>query len=156
MKEMLAKNNLTIIFTKSNFDNGGRKINLILKNFVNHNNNSYLYDSLGSELYFNLVNKSNLLIGNSSSGIYESAYLKTPFINIGDRQASRKSPKSVINCNGTIQSIRSKISQGLKFNFDNTPMIYGKGNTSKKIIRILEDLHKFKNLSVKHFTDIDF
>ena len=38
------------------------------------------------------------MIGNSSSGIIESASLKTKVINIGNRQKGRVIPKNVINC----------------------------------------------------------
>ena len=41
---------------------------------------------MGMSYFLNLIKKCDLVIGNSSSGIIEAPLLKTPSINIGDRQ----------------------------------------------------------------------
>ena len=52
---------------------------------------------------------SNVIIGNSSSGIIESASFKIPTINIGDRQKGRILMNSVINVNPVKQEILNAI-----------------------------------------------
>ena len=52
---------------------------------------------MGSELYYSSIKHCDLLIGNSSSGIIEAPYFRTPSVNIGDRQKGRISAKSVFH-----------------------------------------------------------
>ena len=69
-------------------------------NFVENNTNSYFFNSLG-DVYLSLLKHVDLVIGNSSSGILEAPYLKTPTINIGRRQDGREFSRSVFGCNYT-------------------------------------------------------
>ena len=59
---------------------------------------------------------SDLVIGNSSSGIIEAPSLGVPTINIGPRQEGRVKAKSVIQVDGTTKSIIKGIHLGLKKN----------------------------------------
>ena len=54
--------------------------------------------SLGSSVYLSLLKFVDGVVGNSSSGIIDSPYLKVPTINIGDRQEGRLMSNSIINC----------------------------------------------------------
>lgn len=93
----LNKTEQNIIFTYPNADEGySDYIKLIHKNLKKKN--SKIIKSLGIENYHQLLSKSKLLIGNSSSGIIETGSFKVPFINLGDRQKGRYAPKNVINC----------------------------------------------------------
>ena len=47
------------------------------------------YRSLPRTVYLQLLRAAKMLVGNSSSGIIESAFLGTPSVNVGDRQAGR-------------------------------------------------------------------
>ena len=47
----------------------------------------------------------DLLVGNSSSGIMETASLKKPAVNIGRRQQGREHGRNVLNAATTIDSI---------------------------------------------------
>jgi UDP-hydrolysing UDP-N-acetyl-D-glucosamine 2-epimerase len=152
----LKLGDLTVIFTKANSDNGGRNVNSILEKFVLENKNTFVFDSLGARKYLSLVNQANLVIGNSSSGIYEAPYIGTATIDIGERQSHRKAPRSVFRCIGTKDSISEAISDGFNFNFEDVEMFYGSGNTSDKIVNVLRIAREYKNLSVKKFFDIDF
>ena len=44
------------------------------------------------------MNTAACLVGNSSSGIREGAYIGTPVVNIGSRQNNRISGQNVLNC----------------------------------------------------------
>ena len=84
-----------------------------------------------------------MLIGNSSSGIVEAAYLNTPVINIGIRQKDRESDSNVHNIeNPTVEIIEKMIKKILRTNKEKTKnhFIYGKGNSSSKILKILEEI----------------
>ena len=66
-----------------------------IKNNVRNHDNFFFIKSMGSENYLSMISHVDLIIGNSSSGIIEAPSLKTPSIDIGDRQKGRERAKSV-------------------------------------------------------------
>ena len=52
---------------------------------------------MGHKKYYSLLRFSNLMLGNSSSGILEMPYFNKPTINIGSRQKGRLMDNSIIN-----------------------------------------------------------
>ena len=91
-----------------------------------------------------MLSKSLCFIGNSSSGIRESASLKIPFVNIGNRQDHREQNSNTINCECNTESIYNAISKAIlmKENLSGENVYYKK-NSSKlvadKIISIIYD-----------------
>lgn len=148
-------NGATVIFTKSNADNGGRAINAILEKFVEQNKNSHLFDSLGQLRYLSMMKQASVVIGNSSSGIYEAPYLQTPTVDIGSRQRGRLAPASVLRCDANEESIRKAINAALSFKFSGVEMLYGEGNSSERIVEKLKEMVDVANLSIKTFYDLD-
>lgn len=146
--------NCSLLFTKANADNGGRKINKLLGDFVGEISDSYLFDSLGQSNYLNFLAYSDLVVGNSSSGIYEAPYLKTPTVNVGNRQFGRFAPKSVFHAKANSLEILEAMRAALSYKFNGDENLYGDGYASEKIIlKIKEELNS-KNLIMKHFFDL--
>ena len=150
----LSRKDVTIVFTKANADEGGRVVNNVIDDFVDHRSDAYLFDSLGARKYLSLVKQASLVIGNSSSGIYEAPYVGTPTVDIGERQRFRHSPISVFRCDGSQASISDAIDKALYFDVSDVPMVYGDGQASDKIVKVLRDARNFQNLAVKKFVDI--
>jgi GDP/UDP-N,N'-diacetylbacillosamine 2-epimerase (hydrolysing) len=130
--------NVNIIFTFPNADVGFkdyvRLINQMLKGMSNVN----IVKSLGVERYYEALTLSSLLIGNSSSGIVESASFNLPTINLGSRQKNRFAPKNVHHCPFNLKSIQKKYNKLInkkKANFASNP--YYKKNCSKKVLDII-------------------
>lgn len=96
-----------------------------------------LFKNLPTQLYIHLMNLTSCLIGNSSSGIREGAFIGTPVVNIGTRQVSRARGNNVLDCGYSkdeiLTSIKTQISKG-KFASDS---LYGNGYAGKKIAEIL-------------------
>lgn len=91
--------NIKIIFTKANADEGGKIINRMIDDYVAKNlHRSIAFSSLGQLRYFNAIRYVDAVVGNSSSGILEVPSFHRPTINIGDRQKGRVMAKSIINC----------------------------------------------------------
>ncbi len=132
-----------LVFTKSNADNGGHYINEQIEKFVNKNTNAFLFDSLGQLKYLSAVKHADLVLGNSSSALIEVPYLKTPAVNIGNRQAGRERPDSVFDARADKTEIEVAIQKALVFEGE-YKFIFGEGKTSKMIVRILKQLHNFK------------
>lgn len=135
--------NATMIFTKANADNNGRKINSLISAYVSQNpRKRKLFDSLGQLKYLSLLKYANVIIGNSSSGLFEAPYLETPTINIGNRQSGRIRPSSVFDCDANVKEITEAITKALNYKFENDDQykIFGDGKTSKRILSILKKI----------------
>ena len=98
------------IFTASNNDPGGEKLNSAIKKNVKIYDNFYFHDSLGSQLYYSLLHCCDGLIGNSSSGIIESPLFQKFSLNIGSRQEGREKTRYTIDCGIS----EAQIDRGLK------------------------------------------
>ena len=103
-------NDINIIFTCPNFDDGYSVIIKEINKFVQNNKNAHYYKSLGNRLYLSVLYYSHVLVGNSSSGVYESPYLGTYSLLIGNRQKGRPIFKNVFE----VQNDKMKILKMIK------------------------------------------
>ena len=99
--------------------------------------------------FLKLLYNSKCLIGNSSVGIRECAYLGIPVVNIGSRQNGRERGQNVIDIEYSKQAIKEAINQHLINGKKQPDYVYGKGNSGKKIAGIIanEDLNYQKILN---------
>lgn len=128
--------------TLPNSDPGHDGIIQSIKEYASSRKNVFVATSLGSLRYLSLMKHSDLVIGNSSSGIIEAPFVGTPTINIGTRQKGRLSDKSVLHT--AVGNVKEKIEQGLKLQKKQS-FLYGDGDSSQKIIKFLKNT----NLTVK-------
>lgn len=134
-----VKVGLPIILLWPNSDAGTEGISQGIRKFREMHPDAMLhaFKNLPIELYVRLMNNTACLVGNSSSGIREGAFLGTPCVNIGTRQAGRERGSNVLDveCDSTqIEcAIRQQIAHG---KYDSEP-IYGNGTAGKQIANIL-------------------
>ena len=105
----LDKNKFSIVFTASNGDKEGKKFNKLINETCKKSSNFYFFKSLGIDLYLQLVSISQIVIGNSSSGLHEVPSLDVPTIDIGNRQQGRTRGSSIYNVQADSKSILKKI-----------------------------------------------
>jgi len=102
--------NYNYIFTKANADPEGGIINKSIEEFVyRYSDKAILVDSLGTELYMNVMRYADIVMGNSSSIIVEAPSFKIPIINIGERQKGRLKSDAVIDCKAEKRAICNAI-----------------------------------------------
>lgn len=97
----------------------------------------HFFKNMESNDFLKLLINSNGLIGNSSVGIRECAYMGVPVVNIGTRQNRRARGENVTDVNYDqfqIKSALSKIRQGERPLSSN---IYGSGGAGKEIANTL-------------------
>lgn len=87
-----------------------------------------------------LLNNAKALIGNSSVGIRECAYLGVPVVNIGSRQNRRDRGQNVVDVDYDKEEIMEAIHTISKKGKTNTSAIYGEGNAGVKIADLLDDV----------------
>lgn len=149
------------IITMANADAGGRAINGIWLKEGAKRKNWLVVQSLGVLRYLSAVKYAKLVIGNSSSGIYEAPALGTPTINIGDRQKGRMMAESVICCEPEQSAIENSMDAALGDAFQTAALHvkspFGDGTTSDQIVNILLDYLKNRaDTTQKRFYDIEF
>ena len=148
--------NYSLIFSGSNLDKGGKEITNFLKIYCKKNN-YFFANSLGRKNFFSLLKLSNLIIGNSSSGIIEAPAFKTFTINIGQRQKGREQSQSIFNCDYDHQKFLKifkkidKIKNKNKY-FKNYPY-KEQNNAINKILKIIQKPIS-KRFNYKNFNDI--
>ena len=140
-----------LFFTYPNQDKGSGNLIKKMEAFILKREGFYAFKSLGQQYYFSMISACDLVIGNSSSGLYEVPSFKKPTIDIGDRQKGRIRAGSVINVPAKSTEITKAIENGLKLNCDKFANPYGEGNTTDLIIKKIKSIPNFKNLLKKSF-----
>lgn len=87
--------------------------------------------------FLKLIYHSKCLIGNSSVGIRECAFLGIPVVNIGSRQAGRQRSNNVLDVDYNRGSISKAIKQHLTNGHYSRNNMYGEGNSGKIIAEVI-------------------
>lgn len=101
--------------------------------------NMHFFKNLPTEIYIRLMDRTSCLVGNSSSGIREGAYIGTPVVNIGSRQDGRESGKNVIAVSNVKKDIRDAIDAQITHGKYDTDPIYGDGRAGERIADIMSN-----------------
>ncbi len=148
---------LNLVVTYPNSDHKHETIIKFIEKNLKNKKGNLLIKNCGYKRYISLVKNSEFMIGNSSSGIVESATLKVPSLNIGSRQKGKIIPKNVVSCKYNEKDILRNIEKvhnktfkkklkKLKNPYENNFKI---SNMPKIILKILKN----KNLLKKKFKD---
>jgi UDP-hydrolysing UDP-N-acetyl-D-glucosamine 2-epimerase len=99
-------------------------------------------DNLDHLTYLSLLQFASFMVGNSSSGIIESASFSIPSVTVGSRQDGRIKASNTFSCPCETEAILTAIDRAREWNAtvgkcDNP---YGDGNSSRKIVEVLENV----------------
>lgn len=148
-------NDVGIILTKPNADPEGRELIQMIDSYVSHKPNAKAFTSMGSLLYLSAMAQVDAVVGNSSSGLYEAPSFHKPTVNIGDRQKGRLQAASVLNCSPESTEIAATIRNALAMDVDYVENPYGDGNSSSRIVKVLQEIPDYKVLLKKRFFDVE-
>ncbi len=137
LRVILLNNNYNFIFTSSNLDEGGNIITNQVKKFVKRNLNCFFVANLGHKNYLNLMKYSLGVLGNSSSGIIESPFMKTKCLNIGNRQEGRLISNQTISVKNNFINIKKGMNKLIKLKTKKISLVYYKKNGLKKFEKIV-------------------
>jgi len=150
---------IQVVFTYPNSDTSGRIIIDKIEEFVEKYNWAYRVTNFGQAGYFSMLKYAKAMVGNSSSGIIESASFQIPVVNIGDRQRGRVKSFNVIDVDYDKNEIIKAINKALSSDFNNSLIgmknPYGDGNASQKIIDTISNISIDKKLIMKKFYNLD-
>ena len=97
----------------------------------------HFFKNLSIETYVRLMRKTACLVGNSSSGIREGAFIGTPVVNIGTRQNARDRGSNVMDVPYGRDEIKAAIARQVGHGPYATEPIYGDGRAGQRIADIL-------------------
>ncbi len=100
----------------------------------------HFFKNLPVETYVALMGRTACLIGNSSSGIREGAFIGTPVVNVGSRQSGRERGHNVIDVACEREVIRDAVERQINHGFYASDPVYGDGHAGRRIADILAGL----------------
>jgi UDP-hydrolysing UDP-N-acetyl-D-glucosamine 2-epimerase len=99
--------------------------------------NVHYIKNLEGHIFLRLLHQARCLVGNSSVGIRESAYIGTPVVNLGDRQFGRERGSNVLSASWQRGEIREAIRQQLSVGRYPCSTLYGDGLAGQRIADIV-------------------
>lgn len=130
-----------LLFCYPNADAGSRALIERTRSFISSRQSGRLFINLDSLTYWSLLRHVNLVIGNSSSGIMETASFALPTVNIGLRQRGRERARNVVDaepCAASIlQTVRQAMSEEFRKSLAGMTNPYGDGHAAERITHVL-------------------
>ena len=103
-----------MLLANPNDDAGGKIILSKMKEYSEKNENLHILEPPKSrELFASIMAHAGVIVGNSSSGVVEAMSVKTPVVNIGDRQKGRESLAFLVNVDYKKEEIKQAIKKTL-------------------------------------------
>lgn len=130
-----------LVFCFPNADAGSRQIIQRAQQWCEQRSNARLFTNLEPTQYFSLLSMATAIVGNSSSGIMESASFKLPCVNIGRRQEGRLMAPNIIDVDADVDAIITAMQRALSADFcgqlNGLTNPYGDGQAGEAIAKIL-------------------
>jgi UDP-hydrolysing UDP-N-acetyl-D-glucosamine 2-epimerase len=97
----------------------------------------HFYRNFPPEDYARLIANAACVVGNSSSGLREGAWLGTPVVNVGSRQQGRERGPNVVDAGYDAGAIRAAIEAQLEHGRYERSTVFGDGTAGEQIARHL-------------------
>ncbi len=130
-----------LIFCYPNADAGSRLLIERSSSLINARGHGKIFKNLDALTYLSLLRETGVLVGNSSSGIMESGSFALPTVNVGMRQQGRERGPNIIDTPADSDSIVAAVRRARSIDFrrslEGMTNLYGDGNASEIIVRVL-------------------
>jgi UDP-N-acetylglucosamine 2-epimerase len=148
-----------ILFCYPNADAGSRNLIERARSFAASRQGAKVFVNLDALTYWSLLRQVDVLVGNSSSGIMESASFALPTVNVGLRQQGRERARNVIDAAPETASILAAIAKTKSSEFRQSLRClinpYGEGFASEKIVEVLTSVPLGEELLMKRHAPLD-
>jgi len=146
-----------MLFCYPNADAGSRALIRRTKSFVACRKQGRLFTNLDALTYWSLLPQVDLLVGNSSSGIMETASFALPTVNVGLRQQGRERACNILDAAPNVDSILEAVEKARSREFRQSlkGMInpYGEGFASETIVQVLTTVPLSQELLMKRHSE---
>lgn len=141
LDQLASQGTTQIVFCYPNADAGSRSLIDRTRSFLARHTAGKLFVNLDAVAYWSLLRQVDIMLGNSSSGIMETASFALPTVNIGLRQKGRERARNVLDAEPKATSILARIAEARSpaFRASLAGMVnpYGDGYTAERIIEVL-------------------
>ncbi|MEQ9397822.1 MAG: UDP-N-acetylglucosamine 2-epimerase [Longimicrobiales bacterium] len=122
-----------------NVDAGSDRISKGIRHFRETHDvpHMYFFKNLAPEDFLRLLVGARCLVGNSSVGIRECAYLGLPVVNIGNRQGGRDHAANVTNVDYDADAIQAAVEAHLADGHAPPDTLYGDGRAGARVADLL-------------------
>jgi UDP-hydrolysing UDP-N-acetyl-D-glucosamine 2-epimerase len=122
-----------------NADAGAEDIARGMRKFREHEDDSRLhfFKNLPTDDYVRLMKRTACIVGNSSSAIREGAFIGTPAVDVGLRQAGRQRGSNVLDAGYDRHEIADATRRQLEHGPYESEPIYGDGHAGERIADVL-------------------
>ncbi|HEX4597416.1 MAG TPA: UDP-N-acetylglucosamine 2-epimerase [Burkholderiaceae bacterium] len=130
-----------LLFCYPNADAGSRALIERTHSFVAARGDGRVFVNLDPITYWSLLREVQLMVGNSSSGIMETASFRLPTVNIGLRQQGRERASNVLDAPADTSAILAAVASArhpdFRASLHGMSNPYGDGVASEKIVEVL-------------------
>ncbi|MFN7840788.1 MAG: UDP-N-acetylglucosamine 2-epimerase [Pirellula sp.] len=132
---------LPVLWFWPNVDAGADGTSAGIRSFRENHDTSHFhfYKNMAPHDFLTLLYRSKCLIGNSSVGIRECAFLGVPVVNVGSRQAGRMRGHNVLDVDYLESDICDAIKKQVSHGLFESSRIYGNGKAGEKIADVLSE-----------------
>jgi UDP-N-acetylglucosamine 2-epimerase (non-hydrolysing)/GDP/UDP-N,N'-diacetylbacillosamine 2-epimerase (hydrolysing) len=147
-----------LLFCYPNADAGSRALIERTRLFLAERGNGRVFTNLDSITYLSLLRQIEMLIGNSSSGIMETASFSLPTVNVGMRQQGRERALNVLDAEANSTSILEAVNKARSAEFRGSLLgmtnPYGDGFASEIITSVLTSVPLTQELLIKRRANV--
>jgi UDP-hydrolysing UDP-N-acetyl-D-glucosamine 2-epimerase len=156
--EALGKVDAQLLFCFPNADAGSHNLQERTRAFLAKHTGGRIFTNLAPRTYWSLLAQVDLLLGNSSSGIMESASFALPTVNVGMRQQGRERAANVIDVApdelAILRGIERARNPEFRAGLTGMENPYGNGNASEAIVSVLTTVPLSEQLLIKQATPV--
>jgi len=135
-------NGFQLVWLWPNIDAGSNALVRSLRYFLKQNEarKIVVFSNFVPEDYLKVIGNASCIVGNSSSGIREAAFLGIPAVNIGSRQSERERAHNVVNAGFSGEEIWSQVRHQVRIGRYSRSEIFGKGQAGVQIAKKLTEI----------------
>ena len=153
LDEAGARHGGSLVFCWPNPDAGSRDLAERARAHCEARGHARLVVNLEPELYWSLLAEADVMIGNSSSAIMESASLALPAVDVGMRQQGRERARNVLHAEADAGAIAARaadaLEPGFRASLEGLENPYGDGRAAERIVEVLTSVPLDERLRVK-------
>jgi UDP-N-acetylglucosamine 2-epimerase (non-hydrolysing)/GDP/UDP-N,N'-diacetylbacillosamine 2-epimerase (hydrolysing) len=128
------------------------------KRFISRRGHGKVFMNLDSITFLSLLRQVDMLLGNSSSGIMESASFAIPTVNVGIRQQGRERARNVLDADAhpgrILEAVSTARTPEFRESLRGMSNPYGEGFASETIVRVLTTVPLSQELLLKRRSSV--
>ncbi len=141
LEQIAEQGTMQILFCYPNADAGSRSLMERSRAFAAQHLAAKIFVNLDAVTYWSLLRWIEVMVGNSSSGIMETASFALPTVNVGLRQKGRERARNVLDAEPNTEAILAKIAEArsaaFRASLEGMTNPYGDGHAAERIVQVL-------------------